>query len=585
MKKTLAIVLALLMMLSVLTACASEPAAPVDTPTTNTPATETPADTPEEPAEEPAETPAEEPAEEPADVPAEEPAADPEVGTATAADTVDLPIADELTSFGIWAGADIGAVGMDDLNESPTWQEVERLTNVHLDWELVSTNAKTEQFNLMLVSENYPEVISNGVWSSDLGYYIEEEVLINLRPLIEEFAPNYQAIRTRDEQTMRDTLLDDNSIGAFYRIKAPNPVVWVGQVIRDDLLEELGLEVPVTVDDYTNVLTAFKDAGVEIPLGTWADGFDPVFLATYGLAGGAVQGKWHHEGDQVVYSPASPTFKDYLTQMNAWYEARLLDQEFYVSGGSALGRFDEIADGTIACFNTQTVMIAMPMNMSSIEGFSLLPIENPLLEEGGTTKIANCVSVLNCVEGASRICISTTCHDPELFVKYMDFFYTKQGSDFITWGLEDVTYTVDENGNKAMTDLINNNPDGFSQQQAKMKYGIHKDALTYDYDWSNEREDVAQYEKVVKIYDENVWNNNWVDERTMPQLSLTVEENEAAGVLGDINTYVSEMVVKFIIGEESLDNFDAYVEKLYEMGLQDAIDANQTAYERYLTRG
>ena len=562
MKKTLSIVLALLMLLSMLSACSSEPAATTDP----TPSTTTPDPTVEEPAEEPADTTTE---------PVEEPAA---------AGTVKLPIADELTTFGIWAGADIGAVGMKDLNESPTWQEVERLTNIHLEWELVSTNAKTEQFNLMLVSEEYPEVISNGVWSTDLAYYIEEEVILDLKPIIEENAPNYQAIRTRDEQTFRDTLLDNGSIGAFHRIKAPNPVVWVGQVIRDDLLEELGLEVPTTVADYTTVLTAFKDAGVEIPLGTWADGFDPVFLATYGIAGAAVQGKWHHVGNEVVYSPSAPEFKDYLTQMNAWYEARLLDQEFYVSGGSALGRFDEIADGTIACLNTQAPMIAMPMNMSSIEGFSLMPINNPLLEEGGTTKIANCVSVLNCVETASRICITTACHDPELFARYMDFFYTEQGANFITWGLEGVTYTVDENGNKALTDLINVNPDGFSQQQAKLKYGIHKDLLTYDYDWSNEREDVAQYEKIVKIYDENTWNANWVDERTMPALSLTAEETEATGVLGDINTYVGEMCVKFIIGQESLDNFDAYVEKLYEMGLQDAIDANQAAYERYLAR-
>ena len=71
MKKTLAIVLALLMMLSVLTACASEPAAPVDTPTTNTPATETPAAPTEEPADEPAETPSEEPSETPSEAPTE----------------------------------------------------------------------------------------------------------------------------------------------------------------------------------------------------------------------------------------------------------------------------------------------------------------------------------------------------------------------------------------------------------------------------------------------------------------------------------------------------------------------------------
>ena len=40
-----------------------------------------------------------------------------------------------------------------------------------------------------------------------------------------------------------------------------------GPIIRADWLEELGLEVPQTIDDWTNVLTAFKEQkGAQAPL-------------------------------------------------------------------------------------------------------------------------------------------------------------------------------------------------------------------------------------------------------------------------------------------------------------------------------
>ena len=50
----------------------------------------------------------------------------------------------------------------------------------------------------------------------------------------------------------------------------------------------------------------------------------------------------------------------------------------------------------------------------------------------------------------------------------------------------------------------------------------------------------------------------------------------------DIDTYVDEMTLKFIIGTESLDNWDSYVKTVYSMDLQDALDATQAAYDRYM---
>ncbi len=563
MKKTLALILAMLMLLSLLAACSREPAT-VTNDTTDAAVTDSPADT-NTPADESTNT-------------TEDPA-----GESTESQ-VSLPIAAEPTEYSCWVALDIGAVGMEDMNESPTWQYVSELTNINMTWTLASTSAKAEQFNLMLVSEQYDDAIDNGAWNQDLSYYIDQDVLIDLSDLIATSAPNYTAVRNSDEVVFRDTMLDDGSIGAFHRILKSRQPSWFGLVVRDDLLNDLGLEMPKTLADVEKVLLAFKGAGVEAPLGFAQDGMDGSFLAAYGLAGGQMQGNWLQVDGEAKYAPAMPELKDYLTLMNRWYAEGLIDQAFYGDGTMGF-RFDDIAAGMTGMFSTMSTVMSMPVRLSDIEGFSLMPVTNPVLNEGDVRNIALCTSVINRVEMASTMCVTTACADPETFVRFIDFFYTEQGAEIMNWGMEGLTFDVDESGNKVYSELLLKNPEGFTQRQAMLKHGIDKDAIPHLYDWEAQIGEMIPNAKL--IYTDGLWDLNYEDERTWPAgISLSLEENETAGsVLGDIETYVDEMIVKFIIGQESLDNFDAYVEKLYAMGLQDAIDAYQTAYDRYMSRG
>lgn len=51
-----------------------------------------------------------------------------------------------------------------------------------------------------------------------------------------------------------------------------------------------------------------------------------------------------------------------------------------------------------------------------------------------------------------------------------------------------------------------------------------------------------------------------------------------------INTYLEEMFIKFLMGNESLDKFDSFVKQLEDMGIRDVIDIYQGALERYNKR-
>ena len=69
----------------------------------------------------------------------------------------------------------------------------------------------------------------------------------------------------------------------------------------------------------------------------------------------------------------------------------------------------------------------------------------------------------------------------------------------------------------------------------------------------------------------------------LPNISLNADETETkTRVMSDIDTYVDEMVLKFIVGTEPLDNWDTFVSTVEGMGLQEALDAMQSAHDRYM---
>ena len=72
----------------------------------------------------------------------------------------------------------------------------------------------------------------------------------------------------------------------------------------------------------------------------------------------------------------------------------------------------------------------------------------------------------------------------------------------------------------------------------------------------------------------------------IPELvTPTAEESETqTGIMGDIETYVKEMTLKFITGQESLDNWDQYCDYIQGLDLQDAVDIEQTVLDRYNAR-
>ena len=149
------------------------------------------------------------------------------------------------------------------------------------------------------------------------------------------------------------------------------------------------------------------------------------------------------------------------------------------------------------------------------------------------------------------------------------------------FGTEGVTYTVDANGDIQFTELLTEDPDGLTQ--ALLKYtGTSSDYIAG-----------IQSEKHVQLKNNEVAADavyTWVEntkffDTLLPRLDYTEEENiRRTDLQTPMDTYVQEMALKFITGEEDFAGYDAFIETVKEMGVQEVIDITQASYERYLNR-
>ena len=498
------------------------------------------------------------------------------------AETVDLPITNEVTTFSMWCSAPPGGLSVVG---SPIMEYITGKTNISL--ELLEQNMMTanEKFNLMVASQDYPDIISafDESYSGGAVKGYEDDVIMDLTDLMEENAPNYMAYIQQDQQNYRDAYNDDGQM-LFMNGYNDNYVQARGNVIRQDLLDKLGLDTPVTYDDYHDVLEAFKNDGIEYPI--WmpqALQGGALLSAGFGVSGYTLQQSGTHffQKDGTVYSSfLTEEYKEFLQLMAQWYSEGLMAKDFYAivdDMGSASE--PEILNGNVGVWYHMADKIGTYNKSSSVEGFHAVGIADAVQQEGE-------ISHFYQNEGSSKttnkgISISVQAEDPEDILKFFDWFFTKEGSTVANYGIEGTSFEYDAEGNPQYTDLIANNPD-YTFQQIALLYCWADIPTIVDRDRSFRATYTQDSLDAIELYGKNTDGAYEMPTR----LSFTAaESDEYASTIGDIETRADEQIVRFVIGELNFDSdWDDFVQELKDMGLERCVELKQAALDRYYER-
>ncbi|MDL2318331.1 hypothetical protein LJC74_04490 [Eubacteriales bacterium OttesenSCG-928-A19] len=473
-------------------------------------------------------------------------------------------------------------------NDSPFHKGLSEMTGVNIDWSVPTAGTDSAQaLNQVLASATLPDIIFGNLMT-DAARHIDEGTIIDLTPYIQEWAPNYYAFLQSNPAYDKAMKTDDGQYYGFgfFREGGGWNDSYEGPVVRQDWLDECGLEAPVTISDWDNVLKVFNEQyGAKLSF-TWEQRFrDSGIAGAFGAHGAAGQQNSNYryfidEDGKVQFDMARPEWLNYMLKLNEWWEAGLLDQDVMTMKDTETKTKALNGDMGISYTSMGQMSNWRKEADEAGNGANWVGLQYPTADDGS----------LEMVFGGSGIgvvvsVISGDCPEEkiETAMRVLDYAYSPEGNLYWNFGKQGVSWDYDENGEPAYLPLVTEDPDGLNE--AISKYGgstwsgscIQANALLY---MKNTPESIAA---------NDLWfypNEEIAGKGRIPVgVTLTAEESdELINIEAFLSTFVPETAAKLITGEMKADEFDAYVEELNNNGLQRALELRQAAYDRFMSR-
>ncbi len=506
---------------------------------------------------------------------AADPSPAPSTGTASLA-----PSAGPV-NLSYWVGIRASAArSVKNYGELAFYQELEKKTGVKAVFQHPAVGTEKEQFNLLIVSGKLPDVIEYDftTYSGGPEKAISDKIIVPLNDLLEKHAPNLSKFLKDNPNVKKEITTDEGHMYVFPAVGIGKTDVSSGLMLRKDWLDELGLSVPETIEEWTHVLRQFKEKkGVKVPLTLNLGELDTDrFNGAYGIGAG-----FYKDKNQVKYGPYQPAYKDYLAQMNAWYKEGLLDPDFATQDNKS--KDAKITNGTTGAFSAN-IGSGMGTYLNAKKDdpvYNLVAAQHPVLKKGDQPRFFTAASQYR---GDGSAAITPANKNPVETAKWFDYLYSDEGHMLKTFGIEGLTYKM-ENGYPKYTDLIMNNPDKLSIGDAMSKYlrvAAPAPGFVGDARYSEQYMNLPQQKEASATF--NQYSKNLLD-TSLGRITETPEEGqELSSIMAEINTYRQEMMLKFIMGGDSLDNFDKYIQRLKSMKVERAIAIKQAALDRYNKR-
>lgn len=463
-------------------------------------------------------------------------------------------------------------------------KEIEKKYDIDFEFFHPSNEQSTEKFNIMAASGDFKDIVTFN-WNAYTGgpaKATKEGMIIALDEYIEKDMPNLSKIMKEDKDI---SYLAKNYDGTISVVPTFNDNIITGAVfgpqIRKDWLDKLGLEVPKTLDDWYNVLKAFKTKDPngngkadEIPF--ICDG-SATFTRFSRAYNGVSDDFYLDEKGKIEFGFCNPLFKEFLIEMIKWYDEGLIDREYAANNSSIIDtKIASSIGGSYIGYSGSAMSKYLLAGREENPDYEISAVQWPT-KVGDASFCGYPYQIDRGVPGRGSA-ISKNNKNVEKSLAALDFLFGDEGSELMCWGVEGKTFTKTEDGNH-YTDFILKNPDGKTPIDAMAKYGIPQ------YSFAMLRSDA--FIELNSVYPEQkeameIWAQSDTS-RILPKLSFTPDEQkQITNIMIDIYTYTNELTNKLIMGVEPISEWDSAVKKVKNMGIDKVLDIYNTAYKRYI---
>ncbi|MBO4368417.1 MAG: extracellular solute-binding protein [Clostridia bacterium] len=460
--------------------------------------------------------------------------------------------------------------------ENESFIYAQEATGIKVDFIHPSNSALSEDFNMMIVSGDLPDIIVNGPYHTSSANAtscvngVEDGIYLDLTDYMPQYSPTYWNYINTNEEFYQDATTPEGRVYYYTNYKNVTAEVegsYDRFQVRKDWLDEVGLETLRTVDDYEKYFQNILDnhPGVT-PFTLVNTGIERCFTTAF-----YAFDDWFQIDGVVKYGPYEDGMKDYLALMAEWYKKGYISPDF-TSYSSEREAYLAGESGGYCGTSVDTFELAQEIG---------LPIQNCPYMRVTEDQFIHGFYYLRPANGQFSVVTAESEHIAEAMM-FIDYGYQVEGSYTYCYGVPGKACVYGDDGLPKYTDYILNNPD-YNMTELSYILRFHegfphmRDSDAYSIPSNSQNPACLAYR--LNWMDEPNWStSDWCLPRS---LSLPNEDSiRRSEIMTDIDTYRSEMVLKYITGQESVEEtFDAYQQHFRDLGIEEAIELTQKAYD------
>ena len=490
---------------------------------------------------------------------------------------------------------------------------IEEVMNINLEITPFNSENASEFLSLAFADGDLPDIIIGGNFTAQelMTYGAGEGMLMDLAPYINEtYMPNLAAIYEENPDYKKAVTDADGHVWSLGSVMSDANIEQVDRMfINYDLIEGLGMEVPTTLDEFLQVMRTIKEEHPDYyPVGGSVATYNPTefLLNAFGYLNAGTGTSVCLRNGEVVYPVADrEAYGAFLEFMHTLYEEELMHPEFYTMTAEATR--------TMLIENKTALWQGAPFSWT--EQYSDWWGVTPLTSDyNDTAQWPSSAGALSC----GGAIVSADTEEIELICAFLDWFYTWDGYRTSTnganadlhpdWLLEEWGGWKSVNNNTIHID-VENNPEKWASSSEYVSNAVHMwsyftigfteddgsygDVAPSNYnfiqsqDYSREADDLR--------LDPSITENGFVhfmvgladvtcqyiaEENFPTKVYISAEETERANELKNaLDLYATTETAKFITGQRSLDELDAYFDEMERLGAEEYVQIYKDYYE------
>lgn len=454
--------------------------------------------------------------------------------------------------------------------DMPVFQDYEKMSNVHVDFTEAPTDGFQEKKNLLFASNELPDALYRSNLSQlEATRYGAAGQLIPLEGLIDQYAPNLKSLMDQYPEIRSGITTPEGHIYAIPGIvtldSARTDKKWINQA----WLKKLNLKMPETTDDLYNTLVAFRDQDPngngkkdELPLTARApvagQGL-PIINMMSGSFGLDLQMGYNINlvNDKVEIWMGNERNKEMLMYLNKLYKEKLLDPEMFSQkeadylakqGTGNTGMFFDQTNNSFLKIQDQYT------GMAPVKG----PHGDQLQSQGAPV-----------ARDFGAFAITSVNKYPEVTMRWIDYFYSDEGSTLLRFGREGETYELKDGIPYYKDELIKSN----NQSKITPYAGGGAPHLISDKvaSFINPPQVQEAQDKLSPYMPKVRYAAPMFDEQTAQKVNI---------LRNDLDKYYEEQSTKFIAGALSFDKWGEFQATLKKLKMDELQQIYQDAYDK-----